>query len=225
MKPHSFLLLRGLTHPRLPAILAVTAVLLCLPALWVGWQWDDYAHQLALHQFPETRQLTPSPLFMFTFANGDIAQNHRLMDAGWLPWWSLENLRLAFFRPLTVLTHWLDHSLWPDSTVLMHFHSLIWLGLLIYVSAKLYRRLMGTTWIAGMAALLFALDDAHGVPAGWIANRNALIASVFVILTLISHDAWRKKTWKPGVVIGPILFLCGLLAGEMALAGAGYLLA
>lgn len=84
---------------------------------------------------------------------------------------------------------------------------------------------MGTTWIAGMAALLFALDDAHGVPAGWIANRNALIASVFVILTLISHDAWRKKTWKPGVVIGPILFLCGLLAGEMALAGAGYLLA
>jgi hypothetical protein len=196
-----------------------------MPALWVGWQWDDYAHQLALHQFPETRQLTPSPLFMFTFAGGDVARNHELMRAGWLPWWSLENLRLAFFRPLTVLTHWLDHLLWPDSPALMHVHSLIWLGLLIAVSVILYRRLMGTTWVAGMAALLFALDDAHGVPAGWIANRNALIASVFVMLMLISHDSWRKNAWKPGVVIGPILFLFGLLAGEMALAGAGYLLA
>ncbi len=216
---------KAIIHPRLPAVLALVAVLLCLPALWVGFQWDDYAHQVALHQFPETRQLAPSPLFMFSFADGDIARNHRLMEAGWLPWWCLENLRMAFFRPLTALTHWLDHLLWPDSPVMMHVHSLVWFGLLVYTAAILYRQIMGTAWIAGMAALLFALDDGHGVPAGWIANRNALIASVFVILTLVFHDLWRKNSRISGAVIAPIFFLCGLLSGELALAGTGYLLA
>jgi hypothetical protein len=216
---------KAITHPRLPALLALVAALLCLPALWVGFQWDDYAHQVALHQFPETRQLTPSPLFLFSFADGDIARNHRLMEAGWLPWWCLENLRMAFFRPLTALTHWMDHLLWPNSPILMHVHSLIWFGLLVYFAAILYRQIMGMAWIAGMAAFLFAFDDAHGVPAGWIANRNALIASVFVILTLIFHDLWRKNSRISGAVIAPIFFLCGLLAGELALAGTGYLLA
>jgi hypothetical protein len=33
--------------------------------------------------------------------------------------------------------------------------------------------------VAGMAALLFAVEDAHSMVAGWIANRNALLCLVF----------------------------------------------
>ncbi len=43
-------------------------------------------------------------------------------------------------------------------------------------------KFIGVPWVAGLAGLLFALDDAHGLPAGWIANRNALIAGFFGVL-------------------------------------------
>ena len=50
------------------------------------------------------------------------------METGAAPWWTLPTLRIAFFRPLAVLTHWADYRLWPDSGVLMHVHSIAWYG-------------------------------------------------------------------------------------------------
>jgi len=46
----------------------------------------------------------------------------------------------------------------------MHAHSLMWFGLLVVAVTLLYRRLMGLTLAAGLAALLYAVDDAHGMP-------------------------------------------------------------
>jgi hypothetical protein len=63
------------------------------------------------------------------------------------------------------------------------------------------------------------------MPAVWLANRNASIGVFFGLLALIAHDRWRRENWRPGAFIAPIALLAGLLAGEIALAAGGYLLA
>ena len=54
--------------------------------------------------------------------------NADLMDQGIIPWWSVADVRITFFRPLSTLTHWLDFQLWPESHEMMHVHSLLWYG-------------------------------------------------------------------------------------------------
>jgi len=122
----------------------------------------------------------------------------------------------------------LDYRVWPKWPWLMHVQSLAWFGLLIWATAILYRRLIGRThaaWIAALATLLFTLDDAHAFPAGWLANRNALLAGLFGILTLIAHDRWRHDGWRAGALWAPLALSAGLLCKEAAASTGGYLLA
>lgn len=214
-----------LTGNRSPVCLGALAMLLALSALWVGLQWDDYVLKLSVCPLPQYRALIPDPLLMFSFGDGDSVKIQALKDAGWLPWWTPHGFKMSFFRPLAAVTHWLDFTFWPDSTVLMHAHSLMWLGFFVSMACCLYRRLMGINFPAGLAGLLFAVDDAHGVPAGWLANRNALIASFFGFLTIFCHDRWRKQGRRADLFGACLFFLAGLLAGEIALATVAYLLA
>ncbi len=217
--------LRGwLQHRHLPWHLALLAMLLCAPSLWMGWHFDDDFHRAAL-TMPEFPALSRSPAELFVFIEGDEVANRWAMKMGMLPWWSNEELRLAFFRPLTGLTHWVDHKLWPRFPSLMHLHSLVWLGGVVVAASFFYRRVFPSAWVAGLAALLFAVDDAHGVPAAWLANRNALIGVFFGLLTLIAHHRWRRDGWRTGAVLAPLAFLLGLLSKESTLAIGAYLTA
>ncbi len=221
----SRLWVRWLASRRLPIVVTVLAMVLALPSLRVGRQVDDLLHQLKMvgsSRYPDI----PAPSFdLFMFLDGDPERTMRLVDAGDAPWWTVPELKAAFWRPVTVLTHWLDYRLWPDSPVLMHAHSILWFGAGVFVVALFYRRMMGGTWVAGLAALLFAIDDAHGMPVGFIANRNTLIAVVFGILALLSHDRWRRDGWRYGALSGPVFLALSLLAKEAGVAIAAYLFA
>jgi len=205
--------------------LAVLAMLLCSPSLQIGLLLDDEFQRAAL-TLPENSLLARSPAELFVFIEGNETLNRLAVTMGWLPWWSHEGLRLSFFRPLTGFTHWLDYELWPDLPSMMHLHSLLWLGGVVAAATFFYRRtLRSIAWGAGLAALLFAVDDAHGLPAVWIANRNALIAVFFGILTLIAHDRWRRDGWWPGFILAQLTLVLALLAKESALATLAYLVA
>jgi len=112
----------------------------------------------------------------------------------------------------------LDYALWPDRPELMHLHSLVWLGALVATAALFYRRVLGATWVAGLAALLYAIDDAHALPAAYLANRNALIATFFGVGSLVCFAGRRH-------LLSALFLALGLAAGEMALASAAYLAA
>jgi hypothetical protein len=203
----------------------VAAVFLCLPSLRLGLQVDDYIFQLMLMEDPPDRAWSRPSGQLFVFINGDEEVNRSLISAGGVPWWLHPQLKLAFFRPLTGFTHWIDFRIWPRQPWLMHIQSLLWFAGAIAAAALLYRRLLLPAWVAGLAGLLFAVDDAHGLPAVWLANRNASIGVFFGLLSLIAHHRWRREGWRPGALIGPLALLAGLLGGEIALAAGGYLLA
>ena len=215
----------GLSHRLLPFALAILAVLLTLPALWVGWQVDDFNLLRVMLHSPGREGLLDVSMRLFAFTGLEEDGAWRLMESGVLPWWTFEELRVNLWRPFTALTHWLDGRLWPASPELMHAQSLLWLAGAVALATLLYRRVMGATWIAGLAALLFVIDDAHGTPAAWIANRNALIALFFGLLTLIAHDRWRRDRWRPGAFLALACFALGLLSAEAGVATVGYLFA
>ena len=219
---------RWLERPSTGWKCALLAVVLSLPAIGSHRVFDDFILALGARasRDPALAARRFGLLDLFTFTNGVPAENQRLTDLGsMLPWWSDPHLKVAFFRPLSALTHILDQLLCPDRVWLQYVHSLLWLGLLVALVARLYRTLGGSPVIAGLAALTYAVDDAHGPAVAWLSNRNGLVAAVFGTLALIAHDEWRKHGRRWLAAVAALSLLAGLLAGESALATCGYLFA
>jgi hypothetical protein len=209
-----------------------------LPALNAGFIQDDLFHRAKLlgpselperfydmHLSPSDSGTLPGVLRdMYAIVPTDGAYE-KFRDFGLLPWWTAEDFRGTNWRPLTALTHWLDYQLYPNSPILMHAHSIIWFAAVIFLVAILYRKLLGPVWIAGLAALLYMVDDSNYFPAMWIANRNLLLSLFFSILTLLMYHRWRRqKSVYAGVAV-PFLLLLSLLSTEAGIATFAYLFA
>ena len=137
-----------------PLSVAALAVLLALPSLRTGLVLDDYYHKEVLRPVSAYRELLGPPSEMFRFFRGDPVRTGRIMDIGAFPWWTDPTLKAEFLQAMTVLTHRLDYALWPDSPALMHAQSLFWLGAAVAAAAVFYRRMLGATWVAAVAALV-----------------------------------------------------------------------
>jgi hypothetical protein len=148
----------------------------------------------------------------------------RVVQEGPYPWWTLPELRIAFWRPLSSALEALDYRLFGLNALGYHVHSVAWhLGLVAIFGSLLRRFVPGA--LGGLALLLFVVDDAHLLPVGWISNRNALVSTAFALLGVWMHLEWResRKPWALPVSLGALAL--GLLAGETALGVFAYLLA
>lgn len=80
------------------------------------------------------------------------------------------NFRLAFFRPLSALTHILDYRLWAKNPVGYHITNiLLWL-LVLLAAGSLARRLAPTARAATLSFFIFALADARALVIIWVAR-------------------------------------------------------
>jgi hypothetical protein len=180
---------RVLEAPGLRWKIAVAVAILSMPALWTGLGGDELLHLALMHG-----RLGPEvgPFGLFSFLPDEPEVRHRMLDAGVLPWWSSPEIQIAFWRPITSLTHWVDYTLWPNAPALMAAQNVAWYTVVVLLATALFRRVQGVGWVAGLAALLFAVDDAHAVTLGWIAARNTLIGAAAGIGALVAHDRWRR---------------------------------
>lgn len=215
-----------LAHPRLPVIGAWIAVLLSLPALWQGLRADDFHHRAAiLGTGTGGYGLRGDIASLYSFVDGKPEHTLALGGPGHVPWWSDPEARLSFFRPLSAFFLKLDYRLWPGNYPIMHAHSLLWLFGVVLAAGLFYRKVCGSDALAGLAILLFAGDDAHAVPAVWLAQRNTLLAMFFGIAALLAHHRSRADDGRPGKAIGPALYVFALLAGEAGVTTLAYLVA
>jgi hypothetical protein len=208
----------------MPPASILLALALVSPSLGVGWMGDDYMHLARVDPTLRAPGFEYAPFDLFTFVSGDPGQRAVLMEEGVFGWWMAPDCRWSFWRPLSSLTHVVDHLLWPRSAAAAHAHSLAWFAALLAVVGVLYRR-FHVPWIANLALLLYAVDDARGWVVAWVANRNALVAATFAFAALVVHDRARRDGWRPGAWLAPALYALALLGGEAALAAIGYLLA
>lgn len=204
---------------------AGAGVLLSATAFGRYWAYDDFVLGLIARGEPRIPGLDQKSFDLFTFTSGKPADNHALMDGGiMLPWWTDETLKVCFYRPLSSLTHRLDFAV-SSAAEFAYAHSFVWFALTIVMVAHLYRRFETSAVVAGTAAFLYGIDDAHGAVIAWISNRNALIATVFGILVLLAHDRARREGHGWSRVLAPLYLLAGLLSGEFAIAALAYLVA
>lgn len=210
----------GLAHRLLPWVAALLALAYCTPTLWSGLRMDDDVlhRETLLHtSLPDAMQR----LFVFL----DPHTNTALIDQGVLPWWSLPEVRISFFRPLAVLTHWVDYQLWPNQPLFMHVQNLLWYAGLCGLAVVTYRRLMRAPLAAGLAGLLFAVNVPHFSAVVAVNARNAVLASIFGFLALGFHDRWRRNRWRTGMWLAPLCLAAALLSAEGGIAVVFYLFA
>ena len=92
------------------------------------------------------------------------------MDKGKIPWWANSELKIAFWRPLTSLTHYIEYRFLENHVWLMHLHSILIYGLVAGMAALLYRRFSGT--IAAAAPGGHPLFDRRCTwNPGWLARK------------------------------------------------------
>lgn len=211
-----------LAGPRIPWLALGLGLLLALPSLWGGWALDDVFLRLFSQGGGPLGPRAPWDWFRWV----DSAQQAQEL----LPWWTPEQARLVYLRPLASLSHALDFALWPQRPWLMHAQNLLWWGLLLASLGRLYRQAAPALDRPGLAAahlalLLYAVDDARGLSAGWISGRHSLMAALAAVWCLSFHLRWRRHGWRPGAWLSAAALALGLLGSELAAATVAYVLA
>jgi len=195
-------------------VLIGCAMLVHVPSLQWGFLWDDFLHQAVFRYGDAIPEVSPLNLYDY----GVRPQpGEALGELGLYPWWTSGDFRVRFFRPVTSLSLFSDYLMYRDWAPGYHLTSIFLFAILLALSYRLYRNL-GASRAASLWALAFlGLDDIHVVPVGWIANRNAVLANLFVVATLLSVDAYcrTRRRWALAAALGSFFFACG--AKETAL--------
>jgi Flp pilus assembly protein TadD len=174
---------------RVSLLLALAAIAVYLPALNLGFVFDDREYILT---------------------NAAL----RLPFAAAVRW-SFTSFYSANWHPLTWLSHFADVALFGVSprghhvvNVLVHAANTVLLFLLL-------RGATGAVWRSAFVAALFALHPLHVESVAWVAARKDLLSAFFFLLTLLAYVrfARRPSPARYGLALG--LFALGLLAKPM----------
>ena len=182
-------------------------VLLASPVLATGFSTDDY------HSFEGALDRP------FELLRRAILTPERIRAAqatGDFPWWaSLNHQTPRQMRPLGAFFLWLDLRFWPGRPLPAHAHSLVMYFAMVLAAAYAYRRILSASLLtAGLAAVMFAIDDGHGITIGFIHGRSRLIAVTFAFLACVAYLRQRQDGWKPAWLLGPLAYALGLAAYE-----------
>lgn len=193
-------------------------VALVVPSLWAGLYRDDIPMAQNL-----TRWLTGESSNAWWDVFSLDAPTPAQRFGGRVPWWSVDEMYVRFFRPVAAATHLLDYAAWPSSMFAMHAHSVAWFGILVAATVRVYRRLLSSR-MAIVAGAFFAASYVHAIPVGWLSNRNAVISAAFGMMAFSAFVRWRcnatlRRPWAP------LLLLTSLLASEAGVATMGFVLA
>lgn len=195
------------------------ALVLSLPAVFSGYATEDWLFRAATRLPFEWSNLN-------LYDARDVKDGVAVARAvGTLPWLTPDDFRISFWRPLSSLTHHFDYRLFPVSPAVAHLHSLLYYLACVAAVGALMRRLIAPAWVAGLAVVLYAIDDAHGVTVGWISNRHVVMATALSVLSLWAHDRLRRDGWRPGAWLSPSSLAVALTCSEAAVGALGYFVA
>lgn len=152
-----------------------------------------------------------------------VTQNQALAQRFRQPFWVDDgsgDVR-AYYRPLTVLSFALDHSLHGENPAGYHLTNaaLHTLNALLLLALLLRRR--ADTRVALLLSAAWALHPRLTEAAAWVSGRTDVLATTFCLLALLLH---RSRSLGRSIASALLLFL-GLASKEVALAGVAALVA
>lgn len=217
------LLRKSITPPGAFFVLGFFLLSYLVCAIGAGLYSDDFLHRSLLIDHKLSSFEASMELFRFTYPGHPLTQEFR--ELGVIPWWSDPELKVAFWRPLAALSHWLDYQLWPNIPSLMHWHSLLYFFIACYFLLRFLEKLNIPKALPYLTLLIFMVDIKHLFPLFWLANRNQVMAICFSIMALYFHHLWRSESDKGNrsFLISHLCFSLSLLSAEAGVAGLGYL--
>jgi len=138
---------------------------------------------------------------------------------------------IGYFRPLIVLSYYIDNSLLDLPPQAMHLENIL-LHLLnsllvLRIGLSLFRKLAHSVELAFLAACIFALHPLNVEAVAWVSGRTDLLATLFALLAIVCTCCFIAKGRLIWLWYGAIICVIGALAKETALfcLPAAYLLA
>lgn len=182
-----------------------------------GFQYDDFVHQIVLRNLVPAEHLRPWNLYDFGTLPGPDAP---LAQHGFFPWWTAADFKVRFFRPVTSLSIFLDYVVHDQWAPGYHITSLLLFAVMLTLSFRLFVDLGAPVRAALWALALLAFEDVAVFPVGWIANRNTLLATLFVVATVRAVHGYHGRREVRQLPLAMLWFLlaCGSKeSGLMAL--------
>lgn len=170
-----------------------------------GFAFDDYPHQYVL------RGLAGDRLPVWNLYDFSPPAARELQAWNFDVWWAGPEFKVRFFRPVASLSLWLDHALFGDWAAGYHLTSLALFAVFLGLVLALYRRIGLSSSATVFALLLVAVEDAHTLPAEWLANRNTLLADIFIVATVLlvaRQQRTRRPVWLAASGLA-FLLACG----------------
>jgi Flp pilus assembly protein TadD len=175
---------------------ALVALLLYLPTLQYEFVWDD---GVMILNNPVLDRTSPIELLTSGYcSNPDVE-----LDEGYM----------AYYRPLTNLSLYVDRKVWGLRPAGYHLTNVIINTSVVFLMCLLLWELFGSVWLAGLGGLLVGIHPAMNCAVTFIANRTYLLALLFLLVgsyALLRGQRRRGPIW-------PVLFGGSLLFSALAL--------
>src|SRR5438067_5667176 len=133
------------------------------------------------------------------FLSDDFVQIGKVLNGDFTVTWGLQHG--GFFRPLFIWSYVIDSRIWGAHPFGYHLTNLILHGLNAFLVFKLALKLIqrfapisrGGTSVAIAAAALFLLHPSHTEAVTWISGRADLIATFFVLASVLAYLAYADS--------------------------------
>ncbi|MBI5368592.1 MAG: hypothetical protein HZA54_16270 [Planctomycetes bacterium] len=124
-----------------------------------------------------------------------------------------EDIGKTSYRPLTILTYWIDQRIGGGAPWAFHLTNLLWHTLATLAFGALAAGIFGRGRIAATATLLFAVHPVHTEAVAWAVGRAEVISSAlgFAALALALARVEGRRRVAAGA-LGAALFGIALLA-------------
>jgi hypothetical protein len=137
-------------------------------------------------------------------------------------WGKLGGESFMYYRPLVILTHFIDVTLYGLNPAGHHLTNILF-HCLVTVTVYLFflSFLSGKRWPAFAGAALFALHPVHTHSVSYVMGRTDMLATLFYLWSLILLANGRKSQTaavaKLPLAVACLCFFCALLCKEIAI--------
>jgi len=164
-----------------------------------------------------------SPNLHSYFLSDDFVQIGKVLHGDYSIAWGREHG--GFFRPLFIWSYVIDSCVWGANSFGYHLTNIILHGLNAFLVFNLARKLLEPLKLesrklriaAISAGALFLLHPSHAEAVVWISGRADLLATLFVLLSVLTFLGYEGSHRKYYLAASLGLFAIALLAKESAI--------
>jgi tetratricopeptide (TPR) repeat protein len=125
--------------------------------------------------------------------------------------WAFTFTDIAYWHPLTWLSHMLDCQLYGLNPGMHHMTNLIFHILNSLLLFLLLKQMTGALWRSAIVAALFALHPINVESVAWVAERKNVLSALFWLLTMLAYVHYSRRFGLWRYLLALLMFILGLM--------------